>query len=495
VVAKIPEEAALKFLDWCNFLPLEKYKSVSTSWLVQCKSCGNKFSLKLNNYRTRFKTTPPSGCSKCSVRKVRTSQEDALSDMTAAGLTPLEPFVKVTAKWRYRCNKCFNESETSLHGIRNGSGCPYCGGVKVDPKVVSSTLKKAGLIPLEPYKSNRAKWKMHHKACGNDVVTTWAEVQRGQGGCGICRYTKISEKLRTPQEKAIAIMRAAGGEPLEPFKNSHSQWKTRCLKCNVISSPMLSNVRKGQGVCMFCRPKSPVVTEQKALDFIRRKGLEPIGRYKSAASKWKLKCSTCGKTDEYVYSWMKSQNYGCVYCSRHKIDPVDAIRKFKVMGFDLLEPYQNARKGLKVKCLNCNKTYSKTFDTLQSGRGCKYCQTAALDLLAPAYFYIIQNDDLRALKVGISNLVRRTDRITAHSKQGWTLLYRQDLDTGEMAFQLEQQVLTWLRQEKKLGIYLVKDQMPQGGWTETVDSAEISVLEVRHFFEDLLTEMYKAIGN
>ena len=188
MVAKLSEESAISFLSWCNFVPLEKYSSVATPWLVRCLSCSHEFRMKLNNYRTRYEETPPNGCPKCLKRPVRTGEEEALKDMREAGLTPLEPFSKVIASWRYRCNKCSNESVTSLHKVRQGNGCPYCGGVKVDPKVVSQTMEKAGLIPLEPYKSNNAKWKVHHKACGNDVVTTWHEVQSGQGGCGICRY-------------------------------------------------------------------------------------------------------------------------------------------------------------------------------------------------------------------------------------------------------------------------------------------------------------------
>jgi DNA-directed RNA polymerase subunit RPC12/RpoP len=413
--------------------------------------------------------------------------------MHAAGLTPLEPFRKVIAKWKYRCNKCENESSTSLHHVRQGNGCPYCGKIKVDPRNIESRLKEAKLEPLEPYKSNNAKWRLKHLVCGNEVFTTWKELQSGGGGCGFCRYDKIAEKLRTPEVDAIKIMRAAGGEPLEPFKNIHSKWKVRCLKCGEITHPLLSNVQKGQGVCMLCRPKSPVVTESRALDFVTSRGMTPIGKYKSAQSKWKLKCNTCKKSDFYVYSWMKSGNYGCVYCSRHKIDPEDALRKFRSMGFEPLEPYISSKKGIQVRCLNCNKTYRKTYDTLQSGRGCKYCQTAALELLAPSYFYIIQNEGLRAIKVGIANLTRRTDRIKAHENQGWLLLYRQDLDTGELAFQLEQQVLSWLRQDRKLGIYLAKAQMPQGGWTETVDSAEISLLEIREHFENLLKGHYASI--
>lgn len=494
MVAKLSEESAIEFLSWCNFLPLEKYSNVATPWLVRCNSCSNEFRLKLNNYRTRYKENPPNGCPKCLKRPVRTDEEDAFKEMKKAGLTPLEPFSKVIAKWRYRCDKCFNESVTTLHKVRQGNGCPYCAGVKVDPVIVSRKMEQAGLIPLEPYMSNTAKWRVHHKACGNDVVTTWHEVQSGQGGCGICRYEKISMKLRTPEDEAIRIMREAGGEPLEKFKSTHKKWKIKCIKCGETSSPILSNIKKGQGVCMFCRPKSPVVTESKALDFIAGKKLKPLEPYKSAQSRWMLKCEICGKSNQYVYSWMKSGDYGCVYCSKHKLDPKDVLREFKRKGFEPQGDFINSKKGIQVKCLNCNKTFLKSYDSLQTGRGCKYCQTAALDLLAPAYFYIIVNHDLRALKVGISNLVRRTDRIKAHEKEGWLLLYRQELDTGELAFDLEQKVLTWIRQEKKLGIYLVKDQMPQGGWTETVDADEITLLEIRNYFEDLLIDFYKSIS-
>lgn len=493
MVARLSEESAINFLNWCNFEALENYESVASPWLVKCKSCSHKFRIKLNNYRTRYKETPPNGCPKCLKRPVRTDETAALREMQEAGLTPLEPFSKVIAKWKYRCNKCSNESVTSLHKVRQGNGCPYCAGVKVDLKIVLKTMERAGLEPLEPYKGSNVKWRVRHKTCGNDVVTTWHEINSGSGGCGICRYTKASEKLRIPEAQAIQIMREAGGEPLEPYINSHRKWKTRCLKCNFISSPMLSNVKKGQGVCMNCRPKSPVVTEQKALDFVSSKGLLPVETYKSAQSRWKLKCKNCGKTDSYVYSWMKSQNYGCVYCSRHKVDPIDALRKFRSMGFEPLGPYISARKGIKVRCLNCNKTYTKTFDTLQSGRGCKYCQTAAMHLLAPAYFYIIKHEELQALKVGISNTDRRTDRIKAHEKEGWLLLYRQDVDTGELAFELEKQVLAWIRQERKLGIYLIKEQMPQGGWTETFDAEELSLIEVRDYFEQLLVNFYRSI--
>lgn len=415
------------------------------------------------------------------------SADFAREVMLNMNLLPLEEFKNVTSPWAYRCKKCGNEGITTLHKVKNHkNGCPFCGGVKVDPKVIAKRMSEAKLVPLEPYKSNTSKWKVKHLECGNVVLTTWAEVQSGQGGCGICRYKKISNKLKMSEEKAVSFIREAGGEPLEPYKNSHAPWKIKCLNCKQISKPMLSNVKRGQGVCIFCRPKSPVVTEARALKFIQSKNFIALTEYKSAQSKWKLKCQKCAKEDYYVYSWMKSQDYGCVYCSGHKIDPKDALNIFLKMGFEPLGKYESARKPIKAKCLNCNRISNKRYDDVRTGRGCKYCQTSSLDLLAPTYYYIMKHEIYDAIKVGIGNLNRRQDRIKQHEKDGWVLYYSYELDNGELALELEQGVLVWLRQEMGLPIYLSKKEMPHGGWTETVSADGISILKIRNKFEELL---------
>ncbi len=422
------------------------------------------------------------------------SAEVANAFMRELHLEPLEEFVNVTSPWKYRCKKCKNEGITTLHKVKNHkNGCPYCGGVKVDPRKIEEILLKTNLVPLEPYKSNNAKWKMFHKTCGNEVLTTWKEIQTGQGGCGVCRYTKIAKKLRKSDDSAFQMMREAGGEPLEPYKNNRTKWKVRCLKCSKISHPLLSNVMKGQGVCMYCRPKSPVVTEKQALSFIESKNMISKGKYESAHRKWLLTCLVCKKSDFYVYSQMKSQNHGCVYCSKHKVDPEDALKLFRKMGFEPLGSYENARKPIKAKCLNCNRASLKRYDDVRTGRGCKYCQTAALDLLAPTNYYIMKNDDLNAIKVGIGNVGRRQDRIKQHQSYGWTLFYKYELGTGEFALEMEQSILIWMRQELNLPIYLSKSEMPHGGWTETVDADLITVLQIKLKFEALLSDRYREI--
>ena len=51
--------------------------------------------------------------------------------------------------------------------------------------------------------------------------------------------------------------------------------------------------------------------------------------------------------------------------------------------------------------------------------------------------------------------------------------------------QIDQQVLSWLRQKKGLDIYLSREQLPQGGYSETVDASEIELVSIWAKVEEL----------
>ena len=70
------------------------------------------------------------------------------------------------------------------------------------------------------------------------------------------------------------------------------------------------------------------------------------------------------------------------------------------------------------------------------------------------------------------------DRLEKHKKQGWKTYRQLDLDTAEEAYEIEQAVLTWLRFDLGLQQYLLSEQIPQGGHTETVDASEIDLATI-----------------
>ena len=47
-------------------------------------------------------------------------------------------------------------------------------------------------------------------------------------------------------------MRAAGLEPLEPYRNSRAAWRCRCLSCGREVTPRYGSVAMGQGGCVAC---------------------------------------------------------------------------------------------------------------------------------------------------------------------------------------------------------------------------------------------------
>lgn len=93
-------------------------------------------------------------------------------------------------------------------------------------------------------------------------------------------------------------------------------------------------------------------------------------------------------------------------------------------------------------------------------------------------YFSPQNLLLNAHKIGIGGYESNTNRIEQHQKHGWKLFASMDLETAEDAFRIEQQILDWIRTELGFGQYLLAEQMPQGGHTETFGLDEIELDEV-----------------
>jgi hypothetical protein len=77
------------------------------------------------------------------------------------------------------------------------------------------------------------------------------------------------------------------------------------------------------------------------------------------------------------------------------------------------------------------------------------------------------------------------DRLDKHIKQGWKTYNKIDLNTAEEAYEIEQSVLNWLRSDLDLQQYLLSEQMPQRGHTETVDASEIDLPTIWAKVEEL----------
>jgi hypothetical protein len=89
-------------------------------------------------------------------------------------------------------------------------------------------MRAAGLEPLEPYPGSMTKWRCRCLRCGNEVEPKWYAIQQGGRGCRTC----ADAALRLSEHEAVSAMNDAGFEPLEPYVNNYTPWRSRCLACN-----------------------------------------------------------------------------------------------------------------------------------------------------------------------------------------------------------------------------------------------------------------------
>jgi hypothetical protein len=292
--------------------------------------------------------------------------------------------------------------------------------------------------------------------------------------------------------KALEMAKKLQLKPLEDYPGAHELWKLECLICGGVTSKKAHGVTSGHG-CLNCNAgKSARLKKEKAaapaVAAMTRAGLKPLIPYPGAHSPWTSQCLRCGQIVSPRISGIMSGNQGgCANCGNAKkgksraISEQLAIEILAASQAKPLEKYEGANTPWKSLCLKCGMQISPRLANLRSGHGaCKRCpmvtSDSAFDYFGEAIFYLIENKDLNALKVGIAG--KTTKRLASHKNNGWTLLHKIETTYGYQAWYAEGKVLAWLRSEKGLPAFLEDSSMPQGGFTETFQRGKISEKEI-----------------
>ena len=90
--------------------------------------------------------------------------------------------------------------------------------------------------------------------CGATFAPTLATItdKRGRGGCRTCANKARGDAQRIDPNRAVAIMVAAGADPLEPYIDGGTPWKCRCQVCGCEVTPRLWLIQQGIGPCTRC---------------------------------------------------------------------------------------------------------------------------------------------------------------------------------------------------------------------------------------------------
>lgn len=483
----LPSEARAR-MRAAGFSPLAAYPGAGKPWKSRCMVCGVVSSPRYANVMSG------QGCRTCADRRNaqrrRIPEDQARAVMAAAGLVPQTPYPGANKPWRSLCTRCGREvCPTYTDVTRRPIGCRFCSAAaagrrgRLDGQEAAKVMLAANLEPLAPYTRSNDKWPCRCTVCGSDVSPTFTNIKQGWGGCPTCARISRARKQRGDEEEAVAAMRAAGVEPIDPYVSVMTPWRSQCQTCGHEVFPLLNNVKRGQRACAYCSGNKTDPKEAAAV--MRRARLRPLGPYPGRHTPWPCECRRCGQTVTPRYGAV-ARGGGCRYCNDTAIDPEDAAALMRKAGLDPKAPYPGSNTKWKCRCTRCGKTVWPRYSTIQRGcGGCWYCRESGFKVGKPAVVYLVTHTAFGAAKVGIANKTAADHRIGQHRRNGWEMLASYDA-TGTKALDAEQAVLDWWRGELGLPVAVEQNAMPQGGYTETVDLTAVDLAQTMHMIEALV---------
>ena len=470
---KIPESQAKALFVKNRLEPLVPFPGTQKPWESRCLITGKTVSPtygKVRDYGHR--------CKYCSENV--TDEVDAIALMKKSGFKPLVPYPGGNKPWKSECLKCKKIITPSFTTAKQGFGCKYCAKRSVDPVDAVAAMKKRGFKTLKPFPGATKPWAVQCMKCNRKFDTVFHSLNT-KNRCKYCQARAVDEKDIEMVLKKLQFIAEV------EFPGAGVPWKLRCLKCNRVTTPTWDHLtRKDRDVqgCTYCSGHRLDLPEVKK--FMTSKKLKPLEPYVNTHTPWLCICMKCGKQVTPRLSDLKQGQNGCIFCAGRKVVEVDAIALALKNGFTPIVPYPGANKGWECRCNLCGKVSKPHYTTMQQGpTGCKYCTEVGFDFNSAAVIYLITNKNLGAHKIGVAGASEKNERMSKHLRQKWELYKTMNFARGEDAFLVEQEILRWFRKEKDLMVYLAREQMPQGGSTETVDASEIDLPTIWAKVEEL----------
>lgn len=418
--------------------------------------------------------------------------------MLKAGLKPLEPYESTTTKWKCIHKTCGQIVYPVYASVKRGQGgCYECGRRQSErsrrtpeSKAVAIMLK-AGLQPLEPYTNAVSRWRCKCLKCGYIGYPSLNMINYGQGGCKPCGSVKTGLKSRLPKKEALSRLKKHKLQAIDEYQwhDKLEMFKVKCLICRKNSKTNWDTLqRKGrQPGCRSCSRRaasSLQVTTEKHYQLLKVHNLEPIGKYTGNKDLTSVLCLNCNKKRSIKRSFLlqrKNNMQGCMECAGARIaNPLKIARVMQRAKLKPLVPYLGGHKQWECECLRCGEIVYPQFNSILRGQGgCIYCAEIGFNYKKPAIVYLINHIEMNSIKIGVTNLDSKPDRLKQFQNYGWDIHKKYEFAKGIDAFKVEQSVLKWLREDCKLPQHLSIEEMPKtGGQSETVNADLITILEI-----------------
>ncbi len=230
---------------------------ISKKWLTsdakyefRCRVCGHRWKARGNAF---FNSRSVAGCNKCARAKAGESNKLDIEELRAfaashGGKLLSTEYVRRNHTYQWQCHYGHFFSENFNNMAYRNQFCPECEGRHSKrPMSLSEAIEVLDSYQFEmesEYISKSKPLTIRCRACKSNKETTMKRLIENDGACPSC--IKIEQ-----EKKAFKVMTTAGFRPLEPYMGMNTPWKSRCEVCGQVSSPLPSNIYRGQG-CGKC---------------------------------------------------------------------------------------------------------------------------------------------------------------------------------------------------------------------------------------------------
>ncbi|WP_250668167.1 zinc-ribbon domain-containing protein [Escherichia coli] len=270
-----------------------------------------------------------------------------------------------------RCRVCNHEWCTKPNTLKNGHGCPKCGGtmkLSHDEQVLAIAKINPNVEILGKIDNNTTKVPCRCKVCNCEFQSRPHDLKRGHG-CPRCAYENIAQLSKLSHEKQVELITKCNKhiDVLGRIDGTNKKVLCGCRICDHKWLATPSHLRHGRG-CPKCAKlkQGKRLTSDEHLNAIYKvnHNVKVLGEIGSATEKVKCYCKVCEYTWNTKPSRLKS-GHGCPRCAKSGFLSRER-GKLYIMADDLEAPTM-MKIGVSI---NENKRRNEVFKSaLKAGAG------------------------------------------------------------------------------------------------------------------------------
>lgn len=226
---------------------------------------------------------------------------------------------------------------------------------------------------------------------------------------------------------------------------------------------------------------------------------QEVHQHSGLDSWWR--CQDHGHTWRTKVEKRTREGTGCPFCSDRRVWPgfndlwtkrpdlVSEIDFDKHSGLDPKELLWVSHDEINWICSEGHKwsaaLHLRSSNSNRTPTGCPNCAVSGFKPENPGMIYFIENAELQAFKIGITN--SGTQRLSSWLGKGWDLVRQYDFTKGSEARFIETRFHYWRRNVRLEPDFLSKvDVGRMGGWTETFTNKSLSRDEIHSKIQELI---------